>query len=73
MPRFYRNSRALLRIFFVLVITAGFAGWRYALNNWQIEPESIALPTLAEGADWIEITATLLEAGVRIFLGALGG
>lgn len=73
MPRFHRNSRALTRTFFLLVILAGIFGWRYATANWQPDPASLALPAFGEETDWIELIASLLEQAIQIFQGLTAG
>ena len=67
MPRFYRHSRLLYRIFFTLVIAAGLFGWIYASGNWQPDPSTFVLTSLTGDADVIDLIAGLIEDAIQIF------
>lgn len=67
MPRSYRNSRALTRIFFLLVIAAGLLGWQYGRSYWQPDISTFELLSLSDDTDWIDIITGLLEDTIQIF------
>ncbi len=73
MPRFHRNSRALLRLFLILVIGMAFFGWQYADRNWRPTPEDLQLPALSEDLDWLNLVADLLEDEIEVFQSATSG
>jgi hypothetical protein len=72
MPRFYRNSRQLLRIFLAAVLGMGLLGWNYAVNNWQITPDMFQIETFTENVDWLDLVAGLVESAIEIFQSATG-
>ena len=70
MPYFYRNSRLLLRIFLVLVLSGALFGWWYADQHWRPALEDVQLPTVTEELDWLNLVAGWLEDGIEIFQSA---
>ena len=72
MPRFYRNSRALLRLFLILVLSMGLFGWWYGSNHWVPSAEDLDLSVVTEEVDWLNLSAGLLEDGIEIFQSATG-
>ncbi len=73
MPRYHRNSRGILRLFFLLVLVTALYGGCYAQRNWAPSPEDLALPTFSEETDWTEVVGNVLEDAIQIFLGVTGG
>ncbi len=67
MPRFYRHSRLLNRIFFTLVIGAGLFGWFYASANWQPDPSTFEIGSLTGDADVIDLIAGMIEDAIQVF------
>ncbi|MCB0079991.1 MAG: hypothetical protein KDE47_03630 [Caldilineaceae bacterium] len=66
-----RNNRQVTRLFFILVLAAAAFGWWYASTHWQMQPDTIALPT-GQDFNWIDFIATLGEEAIQLFLGLTG-
>ena len=70
-----RNNRQVIRLFFLLVILMGFAGWWFALTYWlpQLETDFTQLSTFTqEEFDWIEVTSIIGEEAIKLFFGLFG-
>jgi len=68
MPLLFRYNRHLQRAFFILIILAGFYGWRYAATNWSFDISLFDLSALTKQTDWMETIAALLEQAIQLFL-----
>ena len=73
MPLLFRYNRHLQRIFFILVILAGFYGWRFAVTNWNFDLSLFDLSALTDQTDWMETVAALLEQAIQLFLALTSG
>ena len=67
MPRLYRRNQLLHRLYFLLVIAAGAAGWLFGARFWQPDPSAFELNALTGGADWSDLVAGAIEDAIQIF------
>lgn len=66
-----QHNRLQLRIFLLLVIAVGLLGAWY--TSQQIPVETLALPSLEESTDWVDVFAIVGEETIQLLLGMTSG
>ena len=66
-----QHNRLQLRVFLLLVLLMGLFGAWYTSQQFQLD--TIALPTLEESADWVDLIALVGEEILQFLLGMTSG
>lgn len=66
-----QHNRLHLRLFLLLVLGMGLFGAWYTSRQFQLD--GMALPTLEESADWVDLIALVGEEILQLLLGMTSG